>query len=203
MIPEIGHIILITHLVLSFLGGVMPLMAIFTKRDSLVLPIKRLSLFLFTLISLSFLSLVYSFLVDDFSVAYVAQNSNTNLPDYFKLAATWGAHEGSLVLWILAMNAWLISFIFLTPSTDKRFLASVFSISCQVIFAFSLFTLFTSNPFERILPIPPLNGADLNPSLQDIAFTVHPPLLYFGYSGLLIPFAIAVSAMLFLSLIHI
>ena len=197
MIPEIGHIILITHLVLSFLGGVMPLMAIFTKRDSLVLPIKRLSLFLFTLISLSFLSLVYSFLVDDFSVAYVAQNSNTNLPDYFKLAATWGAHEGSLVLWILAMNAWLISFIFLTPSTDKRFLASVFSISCQVIFAFSLFTLFTSNPFERILPIPPLNGADLNPSLQDIAFTVHPPLLYFGYSGLLIPFAIAVSAMLF------
>jgi len=197
MIPEIGHIILITHLVLSFLGGVMPLMAIFTKRDSLVLPIKRLSLFLFSLISLSFLSLVYSFLVDDFSVAYVAQNSNTNLPDYFKLAATWGAHEGSLVLWILAMNAWLISFIFLTPSTDKRFLASVFSISCQVIFAFSLFTLFTSNPFERILPIPPLNGADLNPSLQDIAFTVHPPLLYFGYSGLLIPFAIAVSAMLF------
>ena len=197
MIPEIGHIILITHLVLSFLGGVMPLMAIFTKRDSLVLPIKRLSLFLFTLISLSLLSLVYSFLVDDFSVAYVAQNSNTNLPDYFKLAATWGAHEGSLVLWILAMNAWLISFIFLTPSTDKRFLASVFSISCQVIFAFSLFTLFTSNPFERILPIPPLNGADLNPSLQDIAFTVHPPLLYFGYSGLLIPFAIAVSAMLF------
>ena len=197
MIPEIGHIILITHLVLSFLGGVMPLMAIFTKRDSLVLPIKRLSLFLFTLISLSFLSLVYSFLVDDFSVAYVAQNSNTNLPDYFKLAATWGAHEGSLVLWILAMNAWLISFIFLTPSTDKRFLASVFSISCQVIFAFSLFTLFTSNPFERILPIPPLNGSDLNPSLQDIAFTVHPPLLYFGYSGLLIPFAIAVSAMLF------
>ena len=197
MIPEIGHIILITHLVLSFLGGVMPLMAIFTKRDSLVLPIKRLSLFLFTLISLSFLSLVYSFLVDDFSVSYVAQNSNTNLPDYFKLAATWGAHEGSLVLWILAMNAWLISFIFLTPSTDKRFLASVFSISCQVIFAFSLFTLFTSNPFERILPIPPLNGADLNPSLQDIAFTVHPPLLYFGYSGLLIPFAIAVSAMLF------
>ena len=197
MIPEIGHIILITHLVLSFLGGVMPLMAIFTKRDSLGLPIKRLSLFLFTLISFSFLSLVYSFLVDDFSVAYVAQNSNTNLPDYFKLAATWGAHEGSLILWILAMNAWLISFIFLTPSTDKRFLASVFSISCQVIFAFSLFTLFTSNPFERILPIPPLNGADLNPSLQDIAFTVHPPLLYFGYSGLLIPFAIAVSAMLF------
>ena len=175
----------------------MPLVAIYTNNGILNLPIKRLSVSLFLLIAISFLSLVYSFLVDDFSVAYVAQNSNLNLPDYYKLAATWGAHEGSLILWILAMNSWLLGFIFLTKVKDNKFMATVFSISCQVMFAFSLFTLFTSNPFERILPIPPLNGADLNPSLQDIAFTVHPPLLYFGYSGLLIPFAIAVSAMLF------
>tara|TARA_Y100000768_G_scaffold35030_2_gene22929 strand:- start:23535 stop:25442 length:1908 start_codon:yes stop_codon:yes gene_type:complete len=197
MIPEIGHIVLVTHLILSLLGGIFPLVAVYSNNENLMLPIKRLSVFLFVLISVSFLTLVYSFLIDDFSVAYVAQNSNTNLPDYFKFAATWGAHEGSLILWILAMNAWLLSFIFFTNVKDKDFLISVFSISCQVIFAFSLFTLYTSNPFERILPIPPLNGADLNPSLQDIAFTVHPPLLYFGYSGLLIPFAIAVSAMLF------
>ena len=197
MIPELGHVILITHLIISFLGGTLPLLAIYTKREVFQLPIKRLSVFLFSLISISFLALVYSFLVDDFSVAYVAQNSNINLPDYYKFAAAWGAHEGSLLLWILAMNAWLLGFIFFTNSKDKNFLAAVFSISCQVILAFSLFTLFTSNPFERILPIPPLNGADLNPSLQDFAFTVHPPLLYFGYSGLLIPFAIAVSAMIF------
>ena len=197
MIPEIGHIVLITHLILSLLGGILPLVAVYSNNENLMLPVRRLSIFLFVLISVSFLTLIYSFMVDDFSVAYVAQNSNTNLPDYFKFAATWGAHEGSLILWILAMNAWLLSFIFFTNVKDKNFLISVFSISCQVIFAFSLFTLFTSNPFERILPIPPLNGADLNPSLQDIAFTVHPPLLYFGYSGLLIPFAIAVSAMLF------
>ena len=95
------------------------------------------------------------------------------------------------------MNGWLFCFLSFTKTEDKNFLASVFAISCQVIFAFSLFTLFTSNPFERILPIPPLNGADLNPSLQDFAFTVHPPLLYFGYSGLMIPFAVAVSAMIF------
>ena len=197
MIPELGHIILITHLIICFLGGTLPLLAIYTKREVFQLPIKRLSVFLFSLISISFLALVYSFLVDDFSVAYVAQNSNINLPDYYKFAAAWGAHEGSLLLWILAMNAWLLGFIFFTNSKDKNFLVAVFSISCQVMLAFSLFTLFTSNPFERILPIPPLNGADLNPSLQDFAFTVHPPLLYFGYSGLLIPFAIAVSAMIF------
>ena len=197
MIPEIGHVFLITHLILSLLGGILPLVAIYTNNGIFNLPIKRLSVSLFLLIAISFLSLVYSFLVDDFSVAYVAQNSNLNLPEYYKLAATWGAHEGSLILWILAMNSWLLGFIFLTKVKDNKFTATVFSISCQVMFAFSLFTLFTSNPFERILPIPPLNGADLNPSLQDIAFTVHPPLLYFGYSGLLIPFAIAVSAMLF------
>ena len=197
MIPEFGHLILIVHLVLSLLGGTLPLLVVYANYRSLEISIKKLSVALFILITISFLSLIYSFLVDDFSVAYVAQNSNINLPVYYKFAATWGAHEGSLVLWILAMNAWLIGFIFFTHSKDKDFLATVFSISCQVIFAFSLFTLFTSNPFERILPIPPLNGADLNPSLQDFAFTVHPPLLYFGYSGLLIPFAIAVSAMLF------
>ena len=196
MIPEIGHIILITHLILSLLGGILPFVAIYTNNGIFSFQIKRLSVSLFLLITLSFLSLVYSFLIDDFSVAYVAQNSNLNLPIYYKLAATWGAHEGSLILWILAMNAWLLGFIFLTKAEDKKFTAIIFSISCQVMFAFSLFTLFTSNPFERILPIPPLNGADLNPSLQDIAFTIHPPLLYFGYSGLLIPFAIAVSAML-------
>lgn len=197
MIPELGHITLIAYLVLCLVGGILPLAAIFFNKAALEMPIKRVTSLLFSLITFSFLILIYSFLVDDFSVAYVAQNSNINLPFYFKFAATWGAHEGSLILWILAMNTWLISFIFLTKCKNTDFLNTVFSISCQVMFAFTLFTLLTSNPFERILPIPPLNGADLNPSLQDIAFTIHPPLLYFGYSGLLIPFAIAVAAMLF------
>lgn len=197
MTPEIGHILLIVFLVLSFAGGFLPLTSVYLKNQTFEIPIKKLAFSLFLLIFLSFLSLVYSFLIDDFSVAYVSQNSNTNLPFYYKFAATWGAHEGSLLLWILAMNAWLISFMFLTKCSDKNFTNAVFSISCQVMFSFCLFTLLTSNPFERILPIPPLNGADLNPSLQDIAFTIHPPLLYFGYSGLMIPFAIAVAAMLF------
>ena len=157
MTPEIGHILLIVFLVLSFAGGFLPLTSVYLNNQTFEIPIKKLAFSLFLLIFLSFLSLVYSFLIDDFSVAYVSQNSNTNLPFYYKFAATWGAHEGSLLLWILAMNAWLISFMFLTKCSDKNFTNAVFSISCQVMFSFCLFTLLTSNPFERILPIPPLN----------------------------------------------
>ena len=190
MIPEIGHILLVIALVLSFVGG---LGAFALKRE---LPVLKISFILNLLLIGSFFALIYSFLIDDFSVAYVAQNSNTNLPIYYKFAATWGAHEGSLILWILAMNIWLLTFIFFDNSKNTNFSNYVFGVCCLVIFSFLLFTIFTSNPFERILPIPPINGADLNPSLQDFAFTVHPPLLYFGYSGLLIPFAISISAML-------
>ena len=190
MIPEIGHIFLVTSLVLSLVGG---LGAFIFKRE---LPILKISSILGLLIIGSFFALVYSFVIDDFSVAYVAQNSNINLPIYYKFAATWGAHEGSLILWILSMNIWLVAFIFFDNSKSTNFSNYVFGVCCLVIFSFLLFTIFTSNPFERILPIPPINGADLNPSLQDFAFTVHPPLLYFGYSGLLLPFAISISAML-------
>jgi len=190
MIPEIGHIFLVTSLVLSLVGG---LGAFIFKRE---LPILKISCILGLLIIGSFFALVYSFVIDDFSVAYVAQNSNINLPIYYKFAATWGAHEGSLILWILSMNIWLVAFVFFDNSRSTNFSNYVFGVCCLVIFSFLLFTIFTSNPFERILPIPPINGADLNPSLQDFAFTVHPPLLYFGYSGLLLPFAISISAML-------
>ena len=190
MIPEIGHIFLVTSLVLSLVGG---LGAFVLKGE---LPILKISFILGLLIIGSFFALVYSFVVDDFSVVYVAQNSNINLPIYYKFAATWGAHEGSLVLWILSMNIWLFAFVFFDNSRSTNFSNYVFGVCCLVIFSFLLFTIFTSNPFERILPIPPINGADLNPSLQDFAFTVHPPLLYFGYSGLLLPFAISISAML-------
>ena len=190
MIPEIGHIFLVTSLVLSLVGG---LSAFIFKRE---LPILKISSILGLLIIGSFFALVYSFVIDDFSVAYVAQNSNINLPIYYKFAATWGAHEGSLILWILSMNIWLVAFLFFDNSRSTNFSNYVFGVCCLVIFSFLLFTIFTSNPFERILPIPPINGADLNPSLQDFAFTVHPPLLYFGYSGLLLPFAISISAML-------
>ena len=189
MIPEIGHIFLISSLVLSLVGGFGPF--ILNKE----LPIQKIALLMCLLVMGAFFILIYSFVIDDFSVAYVAQNSNINLPIYYKFAATWGAHEGSLILWILSMNIWLLAFISFDKSRNANFSNLVFGVCSLVIFSFLLFTIFTSNPFERILPIAPLNGVDLNPSLQDFAFTVHPPLLYFGYSGLLLPFAISIAAM--------
>ena len=196
MIAEIGHLLLIGSLVVSFLAGFSPLLRFLTKDDFFYEVISPLNNLVFLLIFLSFISLIYSFLIDDFSVAYIANNSNTLLPFYYKLAATWGAHEGSLLLWILCLCFWSTSYFFLNRKKDVEFVALTLSVLNQIIFAFIAFTLFTSNPFERLLPIAPFEGADLNPLLQDFAFTIHPPLLYLGYSGLAVPFALSLSALI-------
>ena len=196
MIAEIGHLLLIGSLVISFLAGFSPLLRFLTKDDFFYEVISPLINLVFLLIFLSFVSLIYSFLIDDFSVAYIANNSNTLLPVYYKLAATWGAHEGSLLLWILCLCFWSTSYFFLNRKKDVEFVALTLSVLNQIIFAFIAFTLFTSNPFERLLPIAPFEGADLNPLLQDFAFTIHPPLLYLGYSGLAVPFALSLSALI-------
>ena len=196
MIAEIGHLLLIGSLVISFLAGFSPLLRFLTKDDFFYEVISPLNNLVFLLIFLSFISLIYSFLIDDFSVAYIANNSNTLLPVYYKLAATWGAHEGSLLLWILCLCFWSTSYFFLNRKKDVEFVALTLSVLNQIIFAFIAFTLFTSNPFERLLPIAPFEGADLNPLLQDFAFTIHPPLLYLGYSGLAVPFALSLSALI-------
>ena len=196
MIAEIGHLLLIGSLVISFLAGFSPLLRFLTKDDFFYEVISPLNNLVFLLIFLSFVSLIYSFLIDDFSVAYIANNSNTLLPVYYKLAATWGAHEGSLLLWILCLSFWSTSYFFLNRKKDVEFVALTLSVLNQIIFAFIAFTLFTSNPFERLLPIAPFEGADLNPLLQDFAFTIHPPLLYLGYSGLAVPFALSLSALI-------
>ena len=196
MIAEIGHLLLIGSLVISFLAGFSPLLRFLTKDNFFYEVISPLNNLVFLLIFLSFVSLIYSFLIDDFSVAYIANNSNTLLPVYYKLAATWGAHEGSLLLWILCLCFWSTSYFFLNRKKDVEFVALTLSVLNQIIFAFIAFTLFTSNPFERLLPIAPFEGADLNPLLQDFAFTIHPPLLYLGYSGLAVPFALSLSALI-------
>ena len=196
MIPEIGHLLLIGALTVSFIGGFLPFYEFVSKKDYSQSYVKPFSVLTVFLVTGSFICLIYSFLVDDFTVAYVATNSNTLLPDYYKFAATWGAHEGSLVLWILCLSLWLMSYMFSKSNVNDSFSSITFAVMNQVIFAFILFTLFTSNPFERLLPFSPLEGGDLNPSLQDFAFTIHPPLLYLGYSGLALPFSLAVAAMI-------
>ena len=196
MIVEIGHILLIGALVISFIAGFSPLLRFLTKDNFYYMVIGPMNNLVCLFIFLSFISLIYSFLVDDFSVAYIANNSNTLLPTYYKFAATWGAHEGSLLLWIFCLCLWSTTYFFLNRQKDEEFVALTLSVLNQIIFAFIAFTLFTSNPFERILPIVPIEGADLNPLLQDFAFTIHPPLLYLGYSGLAVPFALSLSALI-------
>jgi len=196
MIPEIGHIFLISALVLSFWGGIIPLYAIWRQNNLLLSSYRALIIGVSIFSILSFFILIYSFYQDDFSLVYVATNSNTNLPLYYKLAATWGAHEGSLLLWISILCIWSVSYLAWSKDEDEEFNSIVIMVLSQIIFSFIAFTLFTSNPFERILPIPPLEGIELNPLLQDFAFTIHPPLLYAGYSGLSLPFAIAVATMI-------
>ena len=196
MIPEIGHLLLIGALAVTFIGGYLPFYEFFSKKYYSQSYLRPFSVLTALLVAGSLTCLIYSFLVDDFSVAYVATNSNTLLPDYYKFAATWGAHEGSLVLWILCLSLWLVGYMFSKRNVNDSFSSITFAIMNQVIFAFILFTLFTSNPFERLLPFSPLEGGDLNPSLQDFAFTIHPPLLYMGYSGLALPFSLAIAAMI-------
>ena len=196
MIPEIGHLLLIGALAVTFIGGCLPFYEFFSKKYYSQSYLRPFSVLTALLIAGSLACLIYSFLVDDFSVAYVATNSNTLLPDDYKFAATWGAHEGSLVLWILCLSLWLVGYMFSKRNVNDSFSSITFAIMNQVIFAFILFTLFTSNPFERLLPFSPLEGGDLNPSLQDFAFTIHPPLLYMGYSGLALPFSLAIAAMI-------
>ena len=196
MIPEIGHIFLISALVFSLAGSLIPVYGIIKKDELLISTYKSLLLATSVFTFLSFLILIYSFYVDDFSLLYVAMNSNTNLPFYYKLTATWGAHEGSLILWISILCLWSVFYLFKSKAQGELFRCMTIIVLCQIIFSFLAFTIFTSNPFERILPISPLEGIELNPLLQDFAFTIHPPLLYAGYSGLSIPFSMAIASML-------
>ena len=195
MIVELGHFCVMVACLLALLQVALPVIGL--KQNNLVLMASATSLaygvFLFTL--LGFLALIYAFVMDDFSVAYVASHSNTRLPLQFKVSALWSAHEGSFLLWTLVMSIWTMMVArFSTPLTaDMR--ARVLICMAALGFGFYLFLLLTSNPFERALPFYPAEGADLNPLLQDFGLIVHPPLLYMGYVGLSVPFAFAIASL--------
>jgi len=145
---------------------------------------------------LAFFILVNAFVHDDFSVEYVAQHSNSLLPWYFKISATWGGHEGSFLLWILTMSTWMLAVVIRRREYPKMLFNKVMAVLSFINLGFIGFALFTSNPFTRLIPMTPLDGADLNPLLQDFGLIVHPPLLYAGYVGLAVPFAFAIAALL-------
>jgi cytochrome c-type biogenesis protein CcmF len=196
MVPELGHFALIIALCLAAAIAVVPMLGSYTNNGLLMQSGRSMAVGLFVFALLSFLCLVWAFTHDDFSVAYVANNSNSLLPIHYKLTATWGGHEGSLLLWILMMSAWLLAVSCFARSLPRVIHARVLAIMGLTLVGLLLFTLLTSNPFERILPGSPVEGSDLNPLLQDFGFIVHPPMLYLGYSGFSVAFAFAIGALL-------
>jgi cytochrome c-type biogenesis protein CcmF len=149
----------------------------------------------FVLLGLAFGCLVWSFVNNDFSVKLVAAHSNTALPIYYRIAGTWGNHEGSLLFWVFVLSVWTLAVAAFSTSLPRPFVARVLGVLGLISVGFLLFSLATSNPFERLQPAPP-DGADLNPVLQDFGLTIHPPMLYVGYVGFSVAFAFAVAAML-------
>jgi cytochrome c-type biogenesis protein CcmF len=196
MIPEIGNLALNFALAVALIQFVLPLVGLATHRWRLVVLAKPMAITCFGFVALAFGCLAWSFYSNDFSVANVAQNSNRFLPTPYRLGATWGSHEGSLLLWVFTLTAWTFAVAMLSKSLPAMTRARVLSILGGIAVGFLIFILFTSNPFDRILPIYPVDGSDLNPLLQDPGMVFHPPLLYMGYVGFSVAFAFAITALL-------
>ena len=192
---EAGHFAVLIALLLTLFGGGGALYAL-RRKDvhwaALSLSTSPLS---FALILFGFLTLVAAFVADDFSVAYVARNSNSALPLQYKVSAVWGAHEGSFLLWCLVMAGWMMMVARLSQALALAMRLQVMTVLYGLQACFLLFLLLASSPFDRTLPFYPGEGADLNPLLQDFGLIVHPPLLYMGYVGLSVPFAFAIASL--------
>ncbi|ANF27755.1 heme lyase CcmF/NrfE family subunit [Pseudomonas sp. Choline-3u-10] len=196
MIPELGHLAMILALCLAVVQGTLPLIGAW-RGDSQWMGLAQPAAWgQFSFLAFSFACLTYAFMVDDFSVAYVAQNSNSALPWYYKFSAVWGAHEGSLLLWAFILAGWTFAVAIFSRQLPEDMLARVLGVMGLISIGFLLFLIVTSNPFERLLPQAPMDGRDLNPLLQDFGLVVHPPMLYMGYVGFSVAFAFAIAALL-------
>jgi cytochrome c-type biogenesis protein CcmF len=196
MIPELGQLALIIALVLAVLQATVPLYGAW-RGDTLAMGFAQpaaIAQCLFVLFA--FLCLVQAFVSNDFSVTYVALNSNTALPWYYRVSAVWGGHEGSLLLWALILSAWTFAVAIFSRDLPPEMLSRVLAVMGMIAVGFLLFMLMTSNPFDRQLPFHPADGNDLNPLLQDFGLIVHPPMLYMGYVGFSVAFAFAIAALL-------
>ncbi|EPN3616377.1 heme lyase CcmF/NrfE family subunit [Cronobacter turicensis] len=196
MMPEIGNVLLCLAAGLALLLTLWPQWGAMRQVPRLMALARPLACALFACLLGAFLILVHAFVVNDFTVLYVASNSNTELPVWYRVAATWGAHEGSLLLWVLLMGAWTFAVAIFSRGMPQEAIARVLSVMGGINFCFLLFILLTSNPFTRTLPEFPIEGRDLNPLLQDIGLIFHPPLLYMGYVGFSVAFAFAVASLL-------
>ncbi|ABE36281.1 cytochrome c-type biogenesis protein CcmF [Paraburkholderia xenovorans LB400] len=195
MIPEIGHFALILALLLALTTGVLPVIGVQRGIDGwirLAWPAARAQ---FAFVAIAFGCLSWSFLINDFSVLYVVENSNSALPAVYRFTAVWGGHEGSLLLWVLLLTLWMVAVTCFSKQLPVTMVATVLGVMSWIASGFLLFMLFTSNPFSRLIP-QSMEGRDLNPLLQDPGMVIHPPVLYAGYVGFSVAFAFAIAALL-------
>ena len=195
MIPELGQLALILAMLLALVQGVVPVYGAWRGNSALISLARPVAAGQFVFVALAMGILVHAFLTFDFSVGYVAANSNLALPWYYRITAVWGAHEGSMLLWVFILNAWTLALAIFSRQLPDAFAARVLGVMGFIGLGFLAFIVFTSNPFLRELPMQP-DGADLNPVLQDPGMTFHPPVLYMGYVGFSVAFAFSIAALL-------
>ena len=195
MIPELGQFALVMALAVAIIQTVFPLLGAHLKHRGWMAVAAPAAQAQFGFLMAAFVCLAAAFLNEDFSVAYVMRNSNEALPTMYKISAIWGAHEGSLLLWVLMLGGWCAAVSVASGKLPEDFRARVIGVMGFVSIGFLLFMMLTSNPFDRLIPPSP-HGRDLNPLLQDPGLIVHPPMLYMGYVGLVVPFAFAIAALL-------
>ncbi len=195
MIPELGHLCLFLALAVALAQGVLPLVGAQRGQASWMVLARPLAHWQGLFIAIAFVLLAASFVRNDFSVLYVASNSNSALPLPYRMAAVWGGHEGSLLLWVLMLNLWSVAVARFSARLPLPFAARILAVMGLVSVGFLLFMLLTSNPFDRLIPAA-ADGRDLNPLLQDPGMVIHPPMLYMGYVGFSVAFAFAIAALL-------
>ncbi|WP_301098603.1 heme lyase CcmF/NrfE family subunit [Otariodibacter sp.] len=196
MIAELGNYTLALSLAFAILLAILPLVGAEKGNATLISLARPMTWAMFLSLTLSFGSLFYLFAVNDFSVQYVVNNSNSQLPIQYRLSAVWGSHEGSLLLWIWLLSLWSIAVAVFSRQMPEDAVARVLGIMGLVSVGFLIFILFTSNPFLRTFPDFPVDGKELNPMLQDIGLIFHPPLLYMGYVGFSVAFAFAIASLM-------
>ena len=192
MIPELGHY----GLILAFFLACLQSLLLVCRQSTGLVMAKPLAYGQCVFITIAFASLAYAFVTNDFSVKYVATNSNHLLPKVYQFCAVWGAHEGSMLLWVFVLSGWMAAVAFTSHALSPQALSRILSVLAMIAAGFLSFIILTSNPFERLLPIPPMDGRDLNPILQDPGLVSHPPVLYMGYVGFAVSFAFAIAALL-------
>jgi cytochrome c-type biogenesis protein CcmF len=195
VVPEIGQFALILALLMAVTQSALPLIGVARRNQAWMAIATSAAQAQFIFIAVAFCCLAYSFITNDFSVLNVATNSNSLLPMNYRLAATWGSHEGSLLLWSLMLGLWTVAVTLFSRRLPQEMRARVLAVMGFISIGFLLFMLLTSNPFERLIPAAP-DGRDLNPLLQDPAMVIHPPMLYMGYVGFSVAFAFAIAALL-------